>query len=506
MTTTEPAPQPTPSPSPVQRVWPAPPAPVRGATAAAAAVAGAVAALALPDAPVGIGIVVVGVAVGAAAVLQRRRPWAGQELGLGALAGALLGVAAVRDAPWLVALCLLASVGLGALASAHARTWASGLLTPVAAATAGLRVLPWVARGTAPLLGDARRWVSVVRTVAVTSLLLLVFGALLASADAAFARLVDAVTPHVDLGELPGRLVVGVVVSGVALTAAYLASSPPPWHVVRVPAGRSLPRAEWLVPVGALDLLLLTFLAVQSAVLFGGREHVLRTSGLTSAEYARSGFWQLLAVTALVLGVVAAAVHWAPRADAADRLVVRAALGLLLVLTLAVAGSALLRMHLYDAAFGATRARLFAVAVELWVVVVLLLVGWAGTRWPDGRRRWARDGLFRAVVGSGGVVLLVLAVVDADALIAKRNVDRFLSGEQVDTAYLSELSADAVGELDRLPEPLRACALAPVAQRLAEHDDSAWAGANLSRQRARALLERRPVSDDACPRDRAGYP
>ena len=38
------------------------------------------------------------------------------------------------------------------------------------------------------------------------------------------------------------------------------------------------------MPVGALDLLLLLFLVVQSTVLFGGRDHVLGTAGLTLAE------------------------------------------------------------------------------------------------------------------------------------------------------------------------------------------------------------------------------
>ncbi|HWH27363.1 MAG TPA: DUF4173 domain-containing protein, partial [Mycobacteriales bacterium] len=455
MTTTAWTPPP-PTPSPVQRLWPEPSTPVRGRVLAAAGTAGTLAALALPHAPVGVGLVLVGAVAALTVVLQRRRPWGGQEIALGTLAGALLGVAAVRAAGWLVALCLLASLALGGLAVSQARTWAAGVLTPIAVALAGLRSLPWVARAAAPLLGDARRWAAVVRTVAVTALLLVVFGALLASADAAFARLLDLLVPSVDVGEVPGRLVLGTVVAGLAVTAAHLAAAPPPWHVVRVPSGRALRAVEWLVPVAALDLLLLSFLVVQSTVLFGGRDHLLRTAGLTSAEYARSGFWQLLAVTALVLGVVAAAVRWAPRSSARDLLAVRVALGLLLGLTLAVAASALWRMHLYEQAFGATRARLLAAAVELWVVVVLLLVARAGVRWPDGTRR---DGLFRSVVGSAGLVLLALAGVNADAVVAKRNVDRALDGRQVDVAHLGRLSADAVPQLDRLPEPQRSCAL-----------------------------------------------
>jgi hypothetical protein len=191
-----------------------------------------------------------------------------------------------------------------------------------------------------------------------------------------------------------------------------------------------------------------------------------------------------------VLLVVAAAVRWAPRDDPRDRLVVRALLGLLLVLALAVAASALARLRLYDQAYGATSARLFAVAVVVELVVVLLLVAAAGAGWPGAGS--GRD-LPRTVAASAGAVLLALAVLDADGLVASRNVDRALAGAPVDTAYLGGLSADAVPALDRLPEPLRSCALAPVARRLAETADRGWAGANAARRSARSLLEERPV-------------
>ena len=51
-----------------------------------------------------------------------------------------------------------------------------------------------------------------------------------------------------------------------------------------------------MIPLTLLDALFLAFVIVQLAVLFGGHDRVLRTTGLTYAEYARSGFWQLLAV------------------------------------------------------------------------------------------------------------------------------------------------------------------------------------------------------------------
>lgn len=489
MTTTASAP-PEPAPA-LRRGWPDPAVPVAVGTLGAAVAAGAVVAGAVVDVPAGAGLVVAGALAAAAVVVQRRSAWTPAELGLAGLALSLLLVAAVRDAAWLVALCVLGAAGLGALAVSSASTWTATLLTPAAVPVAVLRALPWAARGSSAGDGGVRRWVAVLRTAVLTAVVLGVFGALLTSADAAFARLVELALPDVRLGELPARLVLAAVVAALVLGTSYLAVAPPPWSRVQPTPGRAARRAEWTVPVAALDLLLLAFLSVHSTVLFGGRDHVLRTAGLTAAEYARSGFGQLLAVTALVLVVVAAAVRWAPRDDPRDLLLVRGALGLLIALTLAVAASALTRLRLYEQAFGATSARLLAAAVVVELVVVLLLVAAAGTRWP-GRGPLGRS-LPRLVAASAGLVLLALAVVDADGMVASRNVDRALAGAQVDTAYLGELSADAVPALDRLPEPQRSCALTPVAQRLAETADDGWAGANAARSAARSLLAERPV-------------
>jgi hypothetical protein len=54
-----------------------------------------------------------------------------------------------------------------------------------------------------------------------------------------------------------------------------------------------------------------------------GHARISRQHGLTYAEYARGGFWQLLAVTALALGVLAFDSRWAPVRTPEDRAVKR---------------------------------------------------------------------------------------------------------------------------------------------------------------------------------------
>ena len=133
-----------------------------------------------------------------------------------------------------------------------------------------------------------------------------------------------------------------------------------------------------MIPLALLNTLFLAFVGVQFAVLFGGHDRVLETTGLTYAEYARSGFWQLLVVTALTCVVTATAWRFAEVRTRRDGIVLRFLLGALLCLTLVVLFSAIHRLRLYEDAFGLTRLRLLAESFALWLGALLLLVGASG--------------------------------------------------------------------------------------------------------------------------------
>jgi Domain of unknown function (DUF4173) len=310
--------------------------------------------------------------------------------------------------------------------------------------------------------------------------LLLVFGGLFASADAAFAELIGDVMP--DLGTpAPVRWIfVFACTASALLGAAYLLAAPPDLSGLERPGKARLRRLEWTVPLAVLNAVFATFVMVQLTVLFGGSKHVLKTAGLTYAEYARRGFWQLLAVTALTLVVLAAAARWAPRERRADRILVRVLLGGLAALCLVIVASALYRMHTYQEALGFTRLRVLVSVCELWLGLVLAMVLAAGVRLRAG---W----LPRAVVGSAVAALIGIVGLDPDRFIAERNVDRYEQTGQIDISYLSGLSADAAPALVRLPDPLRGCALSDVAGDLRDAPDD-WRAWNLSRARARTAV------------------
>jgi hypothetical protein len=304
------------------------------------------------------------------------------------------------------------------------------------------------------------------------------FAALFVAADAAFAELGGRI-PLPSGHSLPLRAAVFAVALAATLGLA-LAAGRPPEHTEPRDRGRLAP-LEWAIPLSALVALFAAFVAVQLAVLFGGHDHVLETAGLTYAEYARQGFWELLAAAALTLAVLGLAAKFAQTPARAHRILLRALVGVLCLLTLVVLASAVHRLHLYEDAYGLTRARLGAEAVVLWLGGAFALVALAGVVRPV-RARFAE----LAVAGTA-LALLAFSLADPDRLIAERNVDRWRETGRIDLAYLAGLSADAAPALDALPEPLRSRVLATVA-------DDPWSSANLSRARARQILRARPRS------------
>jgi MFS family permease len=223
----------------------------------------------------------------------------------------------------------------------------------------------------------------------------------------------------------------------------------------------------------------------QLSVMFGGHAYLRRTTGLTYADYVHQGFGQLTVATALTLVVVAVAGRKAARASTRDRLILRATLGALCVLTLTVVSSALFRLHVYEEAYGFTQLRLLASVFEAWLGLVIAMVMVAGIRLSA---RW----LPRAVLVSGAVAVLALAAVNPDGYVASRNVDRYLQTGKADWGYLAGLSADAVPALRELPVQVQPCVLAP------DRRTEDWLEWNLGRARSRGLVPAAGAGPAAC--------
>ena len=359
---------------------------------------------------------------------------------------------------------------------------------------------------------DRRSLMPAVRGILLAVPVLLVFGALFYAADAVFAGFVRQLFNwNFDLSDLLPRLVVTAILAWLALGLARYAFTRDPERQALVdaerPAGLQLGHTEATIVLALVNALFVAFVAIQAVYLFGGADTLIRT-GLTHSDYARRGFFELVAVAALVLSLVLVA-DWlarpqrTPDKPTGSERVINLLQALLVLLTLAILASALQRMQLYVREYGLTELRLYTTAFMGWLAIVLILsMATVLGQSPAGRRRFAFGGLL-----AGLALLLVLNVLSPDAVIARTNLARAQAGagRPLDVGYLGALSADAVPALlvglPGLQDPALqrelACQLTFASARLSQHAVIAgWRGANWSRGNAVTLLNQaRPMLD-----------
>ncbi len=337
---------------------------------------------------------------------------------------------------------------------------------------------------------------AVSRGVLLAAPLLLLFGTLLVAADAIFERLVLDIFGF-DLAEVFSHLF--LICFFAWITAGLL------WAglMARVPENFAIPRPRVLslgivevgIVLGLLDLLFLTFVVIQVRYLFGGAGRVAATAGLTYAEYARRGFFELVTVTGLAFPLLLIA-HWLLRVETrAHERLFKALAGIMVGLLFVVVASALQRMYLYQQEFGLTELRLYTTVFMVWLSTVLLWFVLAVLR--ARRERFAFGALL-----AGFAAIFTINAMNPDALIASTNIDRMEEGKRFDAYYLSTLSADAVPVLvQSLPKiaDTRLRKKYAVEQAVVDRWDSQqsdWRTWNLSRSRARQLV-RSYVEDQA---------
>lgn len=423
----------------------------------------------------------------AAALLLAGRPASRHARGLIAASVVFGAFIALRSSPWLVPLDLLAVAGLLVLGASLAPGGSifdlpvSGLLARavhalvhgVAAPAFAVRGMPWMRPGTE---AEKRTWPAVLRGLCLAVPLLVVLGALLGSADILFARLFDFVPDLED--SIVHAVLVGLGAWGMAGLLRVAAATPPAPVPQRFPL---LGAVEATVVLTSVIVLFGGFAVTQAVALAGGGRHVVETAGLTYAEYARSGFFQLVAVAAIALVVLLTVDAFTGSSTGRDRRRLVLLSEVVVALTLAVVVSALRRLDLYENAYGLTMLRLYAAVFVGWVGVSLILLG-----------AWIRSGSERAwfpaaAVAAGLVAVLALNIVNPEAVVVRRNVALAEETGRFDPAYISWLSDDAVPELartmGRLPASVQDNLLAGICSRPPRTTEG-WAAWNAAHRAA----------------------
>ncbi len=185
--------------------------------------------------------------------------------------------------------------------------------------------------------------------------------------------------------------------------------------------------------LSTLCLIFAGFLTVQAGFLFTGNS---LPEGITYADYARSGYGQLLLVTLLASSVVIGILSFSKQNITKKHQILALAL---IVLNVVVVASAWKRLSLYEAAYGWTMLRFIArlglisitigsISLALWTV-----------------RKITTDQLFISGWIITASVLLVAAGLNPEGIIAHRNLaERPVRNIPTDINYLSGLSGDSL--------------------------------------------------------------
>jgi Domain of unknown function (DUF4153) len=409
----------------------------------------------------------------------------------------------LRTSPVLVILDLLGATALLCVGASFARDGTPGRTTTrsylVRAAATPFESLP---DGVSSLVGPPARELSgraSPRAIARAALLIVPITAtlaiLLGSADPVFRHYVHA--PSIEPTIWPAHVVATLVGALALATLVAIALRSPTVGdatMQRPLSARWARTGEWVGLLVSVDVLFAIFVVIQFAVLFGGRTHVLEAEGLTYAQYARGGFWQLVAAAAIAGSAIVFAWHALPRPAPRGHRRVFLMLGITLIALVGVVlVSALRRLMLYEDAYGLTYLRILVQTTIIALGAMFACVVVALVRW---RVSW----LPAAAVAIVTVAVLSLNVANIDARIASSNIDRAIAGHPVDTRTLALLSPDAVPVMVRSLDSLPAGDRADVARVLAcDADDlvagapPGWAGANRSRAAAADALATVPL-------------
>jgi hypothetical protein len=190
--------------------------------------------------------------------------------------------------------------------------------------------------------------------------------------------------------------------------------------------------------LGTLNVLFGAYVLTQLGWFFGGERFLHATTGLTAAQYARQGFFQMVWVVALVVPLLLAT-RAALGADAS--LARRHTLLSLPIVALlgAIITSAALRMRLYVHYYGLTTERLYTLVFMGWLAIVLALL--AATVLRDHGRTFVAGSVISALALLVGLHFFV-----PDVIVARVNLARAASSDaatSLDLSYLARLSGDA---------------------------------------------------------------
>ncbi|MDR1954009.1 MAG: DUF4173 domain-containing protein, partial [Clostridiales Family XIII bacterium] len=291
----------------------------------------------------------------------------------------------------------------------------------------------------------SRTFLFVVIGIAVSIPLLAIVISLLISADVAFSRFMERMIELLNLeriGMYILELFGGIPVACYMFGAIYGDTRKRHTRQITIEgASASLARSH-RIPQPAVYGPLMVFLIVYFCFFISMGPYLFSAftgdlpDAFSYADYARRGFFELCAVSAINLGMMAFVYALTKRAEKEYPKLLRTLTSILSLLTTLLIVTAMSKMLLYIGAFGLTRLRVYT----LWFMALLLVIFIVLFIW---HMKPFNAGKPLLLISVGFILALFLS--NTDGIIARYNVTQYENGylEEVDTDMLMYMS-DAV--------------------------------------------------------------
>ena len=336
------------------------------------------------------------------------------------------------------------------------------------------------------------RMKKIAKAIVITFPILLVVIVLLASADEVFGSIfanieewITKIILQIKIPELIGKVLLMALVSIYLLMFFTYIFDKYKMQKQELKK-RKEPKDNFTIKVilGTLNVVYVVFCAIQIQSLF--MKHV----DINYAQYARQGFFQLMIVSIINLVMILIAKKSEKQDEKKSNIYINLMCIAMIIFTLIILVSSALRMYYYESAYGYTMLRLlvycaiFTEAVLLIPTIAYILN--------------IKINLSRVYLSVIITVYICMNFANFDAIIAKRNVDRYVEKGKIDIEYLTKkTSTDAIpeiirleqlGGLDRLDQRALTKYINKIKVKLNEKDMD-FRDFNLSKYNAKKLLE-----------------
>ncbi len=169
-------------------------------------------------------------------------------------------------------------------------------------------------------------------------------------------------------------------------------------------------------------------------------------SGMSYSSYARKGFFELCAVSAINAIIILISSVFTKPGKNGSSLALRIANTLIAISTLVLIATAMSKMVLYIDTYGLTVKRVLSSAFMIFLAIVFLVI--------IIKQFKKRTNVVLTAILAATLISTVLALADVNTVIASYNTDRYLEGslEDFEISSLMELGDSGAVQLDRIAE------------------------------------------------------